>query len=1511
MAGTERNVDVEERDKTWEHSQSQAVDVKSKVMVKSARRLPIYQFSRLDQNTDLHRPPDNWLRSDAKLSNTWVTGECTQFSSFAMAETLPDTVGEVDVISAAENIKKLLKIPFSKTQVSMAVHRVGKTLLLDELDLYKHLRSASQGEREWMKTFLIQAVLSEGKSLTMKRKTNELLQNWNLLSKFLYYSIGNSSDESVPQQTYDFEEQHLPPNQSALIQIPDLLPKTKPSEFARQALWQFEDIRMLIGTDLPIFGEGIHPAVSLRLKDMSSPINVLTGLDYWLDNLMSNVPELAMCYHLNGIVQKYELLKTEEIPNLEDANFAPQVVKDVAQNVLSFLKSHCTKEGHTYWLFKGEDEDVVKLYDLTSLCNEYPNRPWENPFISPVAILLYRVARNLSMSGPNKKDKSTIYKLLKNCLQLLEGREGSHPEVAASACHLLSHVFINEDDLTDSPPPAFSSSASQKPSKKTPQQADSSSGDDEEEFVIEEEDGEASLTVPTMDTQSLMLPSGKHGVFKERRRRRRSAKTVYASKEEKAKKAFTYIVMGLKSIIECPKSTEAPSQEQAAKLPSPLPSPTRVRTLCYPSSSVAGESRGKTDRADAELRQLPEGTGEDQRQSEQEASYTTNKKCDSRAEAKQLGAEKKESSKSDLNLSDQVKEVGIACSTESRDSGETKSATEVSDLEIVVSSSSVMPVAPFPGTADNSGQDLEIRDSAKPKQPNVSKLETSGPSVHEGIQLRDQSDDSNESSGSSDTSSCLPEDTKPSTGEEEPLPLTDLSIATRTWHPGSWQHEMNFLLLKKACEAYLVLAKIARDSEKYGRALHLAHMSLLCQSACQSMDVVNLPDTNSAPNLLGDQLAVCGDCLTLLTHNLASYLRQREDFKYLTADDQFILRVVQQHHPTNEYEWAVDFRNDTEHNLKTSIQCYMLALSESSDRGDDYVTALTRKQGNAHNELGVYYMNQALVLRNNEGSLQSEQDLWRKSLRCFESGIEIFESVKDGANIALLLCNMGKLMRLCAFSFGESEFCSGSEMSQQERSYYYKAIDYYQRALRQLGQRKKNPYLWESVTWELSSTYFAMATILQDHPPLSSMAQEQVEKDIIGLMNNALHLCEVEDITPAKQPVYQYRAATIHHRLASMHHNAYRNQSSLQKQKHTRSLAELHYQKAVRLFQDLDRPSELLRVLLERVALLEHQFEGQSGISARIKTLHAGLEALLQCKDALSALHKARTKEATQSDVPAGATRNVDGVDSDVVDRCPNPQELDVEEGDSSGLSGDSEGGSVEILDSKGVLLETSLPNSRTRNQGLQSEVGKGSSDEEKKQQEKLHDDSKQDLGAHKPAQVSSKKRYGVTGQGSHAEGLGSKVKARLSEGEEEQQRKLQVDSTEEAGSHKPAQVSSKTRAGIGGQGAHAEGQSSKVKDRLSKEEEEEQLRLETMWESRLQYMLRNLVKLHSANKKGMQQIADYKKMYAASLGRTRPSSSSPSSLSSCSSSSSLTPESTKTLVSILDEVQQLFQGVK
>jgi hypothetical protein len=40
----------------------------------------------------------------------------------------------------------------------------------------------------------------------------------------------------------------------------------KSSPFQRTVNWTFENMKMLIGSDLPIFGDDKHPAVSLRLR---------------------------------------------------------------------------------------------------------------------------------------------------------------------------------------------------------------------------------------------------------------------------------------------------------------------------------------------------------------------------------------------------------------------------------------------------------------------------------------------------------------------------------------------------------------------------------------------------------------------------------------------------------------------------------------------------------------------------------------------------------------------------------------------------------------------------------------------------------------------------------------------------------------------------------------------------------------------------------------------------------------------------------------------------------------------------------------------------------------------------------------------------------------------------------------------------------------------------------------------------------------------------------------------
>lgn len=66
------------------------------------------------------------------------------------------------------------------------------------------------------------------------------------------------------------------------------------------------------------------------------------------------------------------------------------------------------------------------------------------------------------------------------------------------------------------------------------------------------------------------------------------------------------------------------------------------------------------------------------------------------------------------------------------------------------------------------------------------------------------------------------------------------------------------------------------------------------------------------------------------------------------------------------------------------------------------------------------------------------------------------------------------------------------------------AVDYYLKALRSLGTRDIHPAVWDSVNWELSTTYFTMATLQQDYAPLSRKAQEQVT--VCGVIKKPLAL---------------------------------------------------------------------------------------------------------------------------------------------------------------------------------------------------------------------------------------------------------------------------------------------------------------------------------------------------------------------------------------------------------------------
>jgi len=76
-----------------------------------------------------------------------------------------------------QNIKKLLKIAYSRSNVSMMVHRVGNTLMLDEFDIHRYLLRQQDDDWKWLRKFFYETVLRN-----MKQRNR--VPTWSCFSDF-------------------------------------------------------------------------------------------------------------------------------------------------------------------------------------------------------------------------------------------------------------------------------------------------------------------------------------------------------------------------------------------------------------------------------------------------------------------------------------------------------------------------------------------------------------------------------------------------------------------------------------------------------------------------------------------------------------------------------------------------------------------------------------------------------------------------------------------------------------------------------------------------------------------------------------------------------------------------------------------------------------------------------------------------------------------------------------------------------------------------------------------------------------------------------------------------------------------------------------------------------------------------------------------------------------------------------------------------------------------------------
>ncbi|KAJ1634440.1 hypothetical protein T492DRAFT_973693 [Pavlovales sp. CCMP2436] len=113
--------------------------------------------------------------------------------------------------------------------------------------------------------------------------------------------------------------------------------------FRQVVRWQVRGWQLLLGSDTLVFGNAEHPSVTLQLCDLEREITPTTCLDFWLDNVMAGVPEVAVCGHQRGIVSGYKVLRTEDVPYWPcQYGFAPAFdvdeVTDSAARLLTFLQ---------------------------------------------------------------------------------------------------------------------------------------------------------------------------------------------------------------------------------------------------------------------------------------------------------------------------------------------------------------------------------------------------------------------------------------------------------------------------------------------------------------------------------------------------------------------------------------------------------------------------------------------------------------------------------------------------------------------------------------------------------------------------------------------------------------------------------------------------------------------------------------------------------------------------------------------------------------------------------------------------------------------------------------------------------------------------------------------------------------------------------------------------------------------------------------------------------------------
>jgi len=290
-----------------------------------------------------------------------------------------------------------------------------------------------------------------------------------LYSKFMYYSASASEDPAEPALEKDIEEGLIqqacndtdraeelgaPVPGARACAAPDTVGSSSVVDadrgcgqvFRRAVHFQFHDLNLLLGSDTVIFNRGARTSeLSLRLQDIDSEVPKLTCLDYWLDNIFNQVPQTAVCYHKEGKVHGYQLVRTQDIPTWSGFAFEPTAVLESATSILTFLQQHCTKDAGTYWLCRSAGSDEIQLFCLDDADNSH-----HSALSQPVGLLCFKIARRLQLqdreacaAGGSCKQRQRTARLYCNAIAVLD--PDVHPNVLSLSHEGLADAMVGAE----------------------------------------------------------------------------------------------------------------------------------------------------------------------------------------------------------------------------------------------------------------------------------------------------------------------------------------------------------------------------------------------------------------------------------------------------------------------------------------------------------------------------------------------------------------------------------------------------------------------------------------------------------------------------------------------------------------------------------------------------------------------------------------------------------------------------------------------------------------------------------------------------------------------------------------------------------------------------------------------------------------------------------------------------------------------------------------------------------